>query len=220
MLYLEPLIQIFRDAADPEKGRKMSHYLKDQFPCLGLDKTIRDFLFKDFISIYGYPERKELFLIVKALWELPEREFQAIGIQILQKFKKSLCEDDIKHIEGLITTKSWWDTVDPLSTWLCGEYFLLFPENKGKITQQWVSGSNLWLKRAALLFQLKYKDKTDTSLLEVYIRRLAQEKEFFIRKAIGWVLREYSKTEPEWVRSFLRNNEVSSLSFREAKKYI
>jgi 3-methyladenine DNA glycosylase AlkD len=99
-------------------------------------------------------------------------------------------------------------------------YFQKFPESKESITSAWNNSDNIWLNRSSLLFQLKYKTGTDTDLLGRYIKNLSSSKEFFIRKAIGWVLREYSKTNAAWVRDFIRDNKLAALSIKEGSKYL
>jgi 3-methyladenine DNA glycosylase AlkD len=138
----------------------------------------------------------------------------------LDKYKKQLEVDDIVWIEKLIVTKSWWDTVDILATHLAGEYFKKHKNKIDLITNQWNNSDNIWLQRSSLLFQLKYKQNTNVFLLENYILNLKESKEFFIRKSVGWILREYSKTNPAWVIQFLQKNELSNLSVREASKYL
>jgi 3-methyladenine DNA glycosylase AlkD len=141
-------------------------------------------------------------------------------MDLLDKYKKQLEVDDIVWIEKLIVTKSWWDTVDILATHLAGEYFKKHKNKIDLITNQWNNSDNIWLQRSSLLFQLKYKQNTNVFLLENYILNLKESKEFFIRKSIGWILREYSKTNPAWVIQFLQKNELSNLSVREASKYL
>jgi len=123
-------------------------------------------------------------------------------------------------LEQLIVQKSWWDTVDGLASWIIGTYFQLYPQTVVGVTEKWMNSGNMWLQRTSLIFQLKYKKNTDTQLLSNYILRLADRKEFFIRKAIGWVLREYSKTNKQWVKNFIQTNKLSALSYREASKYV
>ncbi|MFT6151359.1 MAG: 3-methyladenine DNA glycosylase AlkD [Flavobacteriales bacterium] len=120
----------------------------------------------------------------------------------------------------MITNKSWWDTVDLITTNLVGNYFKLFPEQIIPITKIWMESDNIWLQRTCLIFQLKYKEEIDTDLLTDYILQLKDTKEFFINKAIGWILREYTRTNPEWVIDFVNKHELSNLSKREALKLI
>lgn len=220
MEYLVPLIGSFKAHANPEKANWMKQYMKGKFEFLGLETKIRRSLQKDFYKSEGYPAQDDLFQVVFSLWKLPAREYQYCAVELLQKFQKKLEVSDITHIEKLILTKSWWDSVDGLASWICGAYFQLYPEQVEKTTTAWIQSGNFWLQRSCLLFQLKYKDKTDTDLLERCIGQLHDEKEFFIRKAIGWILREYSKTNPDWVRAFVHRQHLSALSKKEATKYL
>ena len=114
---------------------------------------------------------------------------------------------------------SWWDTIDFISTKLVAQYFISFPEKRDEVIDRWISSGNLWLRRSAILFQLKYKDRMDIHFLVGIIERLIPSQEFFINKAIGWVLREYAKTNPGWVQSYVETTPLSNLSKREALKH-
>jgi 3-methyladenine DNA glycosylase AlkD len=218
--YLDPLKAAFEANQDASKAIAMSRYLKDKFPFYGIDAKPRREIQKVFFKENGLPDKKDLESVLMELWELPQREFQGVGVDILVKFEKKLLENDIIWIEKLIVSKSWWDTVDILAAWTCGSYFKLFPKNIKPITESWIKSGNIWLQRSTLLFQLKYKSQTDTGLLEKYILELKDIKEFFVQKAIGWVLREYSKVNPAWVKDFIGRVQLSNLSYREASKYI
>lgn len=220
MEYLQPLIQSFLNEANPAKALWMVNYMKGKFDFIGLETKQRRAAQKYFFKEFGYPPTEELFPVVHYLWSLPQREFQYLAIDILKKFEKQLLEDYIDDIETLIVKKSWWDSVDGLAVWICGAYFSLHPHKIKPITSKWMKSGNFWLQRCCLLFQLKYKGDTDTQLLEGFIQKLHGEKEFFIRKAIGWILREYSKTNPDWVRDFVQHQALSPLSYKEATKYI
>ncbi|MDP2423568.1 MAG: DNA alkylation repair protein [Bacteroidales bacterium] len=163
----------------------------------------------------------ELNELLGILWQQPQREFQYVGIDFAERLLKKLGEEAISTIEFMITQKSWWDTVDWVASHHAGTYFQLFPQHVATKTESWACSDNMWLQRSALLFQLKYKAQTDEALLFDYITRLKSSKAFFIRKAIGWSLREYSKTSPERVIRFLeKNNDLAGLSRREALKWI
>ena len=149
---------------------------------------------------------------------MPEREWQYFGIELLMHYKKQWKISTIKLVEYGITHKSWWDTVDYIADAWAGEYFKLFPQRIITVTGKWNQSNHMWLQRCSLLFQKKYKKSTDTKLLGRYIIQLSGSKEFFIRKAIGWILREYAKTDPEWVKKFVASTELSPLSRREALK--
>ncbi len=198
----------------------MSTYLRNQFKMFGIPTPMRRKLQKEFFGIHGYPERDQVNAVVEEAWKHPEREFQHFAIELLIKYKKDYREEDLGLFEKLITEKSWWDTVDGIAGWILGDYFRLFPKNIKSSTRRWMDSGNMWLQRSALLFQLKYKKDTDFGLLKGYILELCHSKEFFIRKAIGWVLREYSKSCPEKVLAFVKKNELAPLSEREALKVI
>jgi 3-methyladenine DNA glycosylase AlkD len=218
--YLAPLITKYDASRNAIRAKDMKRYMKNQFEFLGLDATTRRKILFEFIKEFGYPPIEKLEDFSLYLWQLPEREFQHSAIEIQQKMAKKLRKEDIFWIEKLIVTKSWWDTVDGLSAWICGAFFKLYPDQIKPVTGRWMESGNIWLQRASLLFQLKYKMTTDTTLLADYIQKLADHKEFFIRKAIGWILREYSKNNPDWVSAFVKRQALSGLSYREASKYI
>jgi 3-methyladenine DNA glycosylase AlkD len=216
--YLQPLINELNSSANPKKAEWSEKYLKNQFKFFGLESRTFKALLKNFIKIHKLPDINKLEEISFTLWEMEEREFQYCAIIIMDKLSKKFRKDDIHWIQKLIVSKSWWDTVDGLATWICGQYFKMYPDQV-TITQDWIDSGNMWLQRTALIFQLKYKENTNTELLSKYIIQLAEHKDFFIRKAIGWILREYSKTNKLWVREFVSNHKLSGLSFREATKY-
>ena len=123
-------------------------------------------------------------------------------------------------IEELIQIKSWWDTVDWLSPTLAGGILKRHPNLRTEYPDRWICTQNKWLVRSAILYQLKYKSAVDTQRLESYCLRHKDSKEFFIQKAMGWMLREYSKYNPSWVQTFFRNHDLPKLTIREGAKYI
>jgi len=143
-----------------------------------------------------------------------------LAVDYLIALKDYIKAEDMERIEYLITTKSWWDTVDAIASVVVGQMCRNYPELIESHILNWAKSSNIWLARTAILFQLKYKENTDIDLLSRIIRENSEQKEFFITKAIGWVLREYSKTNQEWVREFIRNNALQPLSIKEGSKYI
>jgi 3-methyladenine DNA glycosylase AlkD len=216
--YIAGLTKLFKQHANAEKAAGAKAYMRNQFEYLGLTAPLRQSISKTYIKA-KLPEYKELEIIVKELWQLSEREYQYFAIDLALAFKKQWTKDIIKLFEFLLLNKSWWDTVDATSN-LTGPYFKLFPGQTDKITGKWNQSDNFWLQRSSILFQLKYKKDTDTTLLEKYIVAHALSKEFFVQKAIGWALREYSKTNPAWVRNFVMKNKLAPLSVREALKRI
>ncbi|HYK45240.1 MAG TPA: DNA alkylation repair protein [Parafilimonas sp.] len=206
--------------ADPARAAGAKAYLLNQFEFYGIPMAERRKVCRAFIKTNPLASINVVENVVKEAWKLPEREWQYFGIELLTHYKKQWRISTIKLIEYCITHKSWWDTVDWIADAWAGEYFTLFPEQTIAITGRWNRSDNMWLQRSSLLFQKKYKKTTDTKLLSKYIVHLSASKEFFIRKAIGWILREYAKMDPAWVKNFVQSNELSSLSKREALKHL
>lgn len=213
------LILSFYENKDQNQAIYMAAYMKNQFPFLGIPKPQRAILQRDFTkSAKKQPSVDWEFVFL--LWDLPEREFQYLAVDYLLALKDKLQKADINHIRTLIMTKSWWDTVDILAGNLIGTLCAAQPELIQSHIVKWADSENIWLVRSAILFQLKFKENTDTQLLSSIIISNSNTKEFFINKAIGWALREYSKTNKIWVRTFLASNSLHPLSLREASKYL
>ncbi len=218
--YLQPIHSAFQKNANAENAAGMKAYLLDQFEFFGIKTPGRRPLGKTHYKEYPIKDLKELETIVWECFELPEREFQYFGIELFAFHKKAWNSGSIKLMEKIILTKSWWDSVDHINAELLGPYFLRFPEKTAAITGKWNKSENIWLQRSSILFQKAYKEKTDTELLSRYILHCAGSKEFFIRKVIGWMLREYGRTDPAWVKKFVKQHSaiLSPLSQREALK--
>jgi 3-methyladenine DNA glycosylase AlkD len=123
-------------------------------------------------------------------------------------------------MEYIIENKSWWDTVDFIAKKLVGRYFIEYPEYRDEFIEKWLKSDNIWLQRTTILFQLAYKEETDVKLLFDIIKKLKDIDEFFIQKAIGWSLREYSRTDPDKVEKFIKENDLSNLSSKEGMRII
>jgi 3-methyladenine DNA glycosylase AlkD len=210
----------FKNAADPARAFQMKKYMKDQFPFFGIPANPRRVICAEFLKENGLPEKVILNEVIKELWEKKEREFHHFGAELVNRYKKSVEEKDIDMFRWMLVNKPWWDTVDFIAANLVGNYFQAFPEKAESTMKNWLESGNMWLQRTTIIFQLKYKKNTDLKLLARQINALKHSKEFFIRKAIGWSLREYSKTDPEWVQDFVSKTDLSPLSKREALKRI
>lgn len=213
------IVEDFRAHTDTEKAKKQEAYLRDQFKFLGLPTPVRRELSKSFLKEKAQ-EKVIDWQLVDFLWSEEEREFQYLACDYLRKMKKYLEATDLPKIYQLVTTKSWWETVDSLDE-LVG-YLLLSRKIKSPDILKWSVDENFWIRRIAIDCQLGFKEATDTELLSSVIRNNLGSKEFFINKAIGWALRDYSKTHPKWVAHFLSENEekLANLSLREASKYL
>ena len=219
--YLQPLLRQYEYNRDPLRAVQMKKYMKDRFDFYGIGTPARKTIMSAHIVEYGLPDWSRINEISRHLWAMNERECQFTVIDLLNRMKKKLGADDLPLMEYLIITKSWWDTVDGLAGWLVGEILKEHPEEINPLTTRWMDSGNIWLQRSCLLFQLKYKKETDLDLMFGFIERLSPHKSFWIRKAIGWVLREYSKTDPQTVRQYVdAHPELSGLSKREAMKVI
>ncbi|MEI7734125.1 MAG: DNA alkylation repair protein [Ferruginibacter sp.] len=216
--YIKPIAALLEEYADKENAIGAKAYMRNQFEFFGLKAALRRSLIKEYLK-EGLPHRDQLQKIITELWQLPQREFQYFGIALIAACKKQWDAGFIPLIEFMITHKSWWDSVDGITSEITGPFFTKYPALIKKTTGKWNTSENLWLQRSSLLFQLKYKQKTDIQLLSKYILRHTSSKEFFIQKAIGWVLREYSKTNPDWVIHFVGEHQLAALSKREALKY-
>lgn len=218
--YLVPLTQLFEQAADPENALPMQKYMRDQFEFLGIKSPLRKQLFKQFLTSYGLPAVDQLDLICRDLWALPTREYQYTAIDLLDKMARKLTPAFVPLIEYLIVTHSWWDTVDILAGHAVSNMFARFPEQRDTHITRWRTSENMWLRRTTLLFQLHYKHNTDTNLLFALIEENQDSTEFFIQKAIGWALRQYSKTDATAVINFVNSHTLAPLSHREALKWL
>lgn len=218
--YILSLQDEFKRNANPAIARGQKAYMKNKFEFYGITALQRKKLQKPFLMKQHLPPRRDLSRLVKKLWRLPQREYQMFAQELVHKFDKELVKEDIALLEYMITHKSWWDTVDFIAANMVGQYFKLYPQLRSKILTKWLKSGNIWLQRSVLVFQLKYKAEVDVDLLSRGIKYLLGSKEFFINKAIGWALRQYGKTNPGWVISFVSNNTLHPLSRREALRLI
>ena len=218
--YLIPLKALFEKNADASQAAPMKKYMRDQFEYLGIKTPQSAALQKNFHAEHGLPDVSQLDLVLRDLWSLPQREFQYVGLGLLDKLENKLPKQFIKTIEYLIVTKSWWDTVDAIASHTVGTHFRRFPDVREKYLTKWRASKNIWLRRTAILFQLNYKKETDFDLLCDIIRENLDSKEFFINKAIGWSLRQYARVDPKAVSKFVKSTPLHPLSRREGMKHL
>lgn len=218
--YIQKLEIEFKTNVNSERAAWQRKYLKNQFDFFGLDSKLRRDIQKPFLQAKYLPPKTEFTSIIKSCWEKSEREFQYFALDFSYKYLKKLEFNDIELFEFMILNKSWWDTVDGVAPKLVAEYFKNFPEQRDIYIQRWLDTGNIWLQRTCLIFQLFYKSELDTSLLAGVIDYLLGSKEFFINKAIGWILRQYSRSNPTWVIEFADKTDLHSLSRREALRLI
>lgn len=202
-----------------EQAQKMSKYMLNKFEYIGIKTPERRKIFKNSFKEYKNKEKIDWEFVNKC-WENKYREFQYVAADYLKNMKDKLTIDDIPKFKQLILKKSWWDTIDNLDMTIGA--LALKDSNVNKILLEWSLDENIWLRRIAIDHQLLRKEKTDTELLEKILKNNLGQAEFFINKAIGWALRDYSKTNPEWVRNFIEENRenMAKLSIKEASKYL
>lgn len=202
-----------------EQARQMSKYMLNKFEYIGIKTPERRKIFKNFFKEYKNEEKIDWEFVNKC-WENRYREFQYVAADYLKDKKDKLTIDDIPKLKQFILKKSWWDMIDNLDMTIGA--LALKDSNVNKILLEWSIDENIWLRRIAIDHQLLRKEKTNTELLEKILKNNLGQAEFFINKAIGWALRDYSKTNPEWVKNFIEKNKekMAKLSIREASKYL
>lgn len=218
---IKSLITSFRTHSNLAVAEKQKSYLKNQFSFLGIPQPLRKAIQRNYFKQFSFKNEDDLCIAIDILWSQPEREFCYVALDLIQTNQRIWTSHLIDFFEQKVRTHSWWDTVDHLAANCVGLLVKKFPHLKSHM-DLWITDSHLWIRRSALLFQLKWKQETDSSQLFNYCKQVMHEKEFFIRKAIGWALREYGKTEPQKVLAFVNENRdaLSSLSVREALRRI
>jgi len=216
---LERLTATYVAAADPERAVPMRAYMKDIAPFLGLTTPVRRALSRTVLEGTPRPDETDCTAIALRCWELPEREYQYFAVDYLRRHVRHCTSGFLPVARHLVSTVPWWDTVDALASHVVGGLVAADPKLATDM-DAWIVDEDMWVARTALLHQLRYKEHTDTERLFAYCLRQSGHPEFFIRKAIGWCLREYAWTDPEAVRDFLAREKgrFAPLSVREALK--
>ena len=204
---------------DLQKAPQMQAYMKTDQPFYGVQSKLRKQIFRDAIKKYPITSREEWGTVIIELWIGTHREEMYQALEVAECYKNYHDESAWALFETLLRSATNWDTVDWLSSNLIGQLVYKYGHFEKQLVE-WSDDKNFWVRRATLLAHLKHKEKTNIKLLSHTILKLAHEKEFFIRKAIGWVLRQYSYTDASWVAKFVDKYEdkISGLSKREALK--
>ena len=208
------------EIADPEKAGPMQRYMRTRTPFLGIQKPQRVRVVREIKKRFPPDDRRGWEEAVLALWKLPHREERYVALDYLALGKQFHDPESLPLMKRLIREGAWWDLVDFVASQVLSRTLLNHRAEVRPVMQQWIDDRDIWVRRAALLSQLKHKNQTDEDQLFDHCLRRAGEKEFFIRKAIGWALRDYSWTRPEAVRRFLEEHgdRLSPLSLREGAK--
>ena len=218
-MWYQGLFEALEELRDPIRAVQMEAYMRKQFSFLGVPAAPRK---KSYHAFLQTAVKKEIidFDFVALCYEKEEREFQYAATDYLFAIREYLTPEHLPIIKTYILSKSWWDTIDNLDG-VVGKIVQNHPQAKDTMLA-WSKDPNFWVRRIAIDHQLLFKNKTDTELLARIIENNFGSDEFFINKAIGWSLRDYSKTNPEWVREFIdhHRNQMAPLSIREGSKYI
>jgi 3-methyladenine DNA glycosylase AlkD len=221
MNFIEELELELRKKASPNDAVAMEKYMKNNFSFLGIKTEARRAIFKNVYEGHKQEIKSNFRALILDLLNKKEREFHYCALDLsLKEFRKNFAPEDIHLIEKFITTHSWWDTVDALAKFLVGGYLKQYPEKTFSIIDLYSNADSMWLNRTAILFQLSYKEKTNFDLLKAECEKHKNSTEFFIQKAIGWALRDYSRYNPEGVLNYVNSTNLKPLSQREATRNI
>lgn len=203
----------------PELAEPMAHYMKDHFPFCGVKKPQRALSERPFLKESVSLPMPELIQEIFRNYRKKEREYQYYAIDLAQRNIKRFSLEDLAALLPLLGEKTWWDSIDAwrkvFSTWV-----LAHPADLEQVYAFFFQHENFWYRWVAINLQLMFKEQTNTALLAQAILADLKTDEFFIQKAIGWVLRDYSKVNPTWVKEFMEQHSLSKLALREGSKYI
>ena len=217
MSFIGAIKDAFFALENPENAHWMRQYMRNKYLFIGIKKPEQAMVFKDIYKKYGKAE--DWYEVSSELFAMPEREFQYVAMAYLLKAKNSWDSRVPLLVHRWVDENSWWDVVDVLGPKVLGLYFQRYPQERSEWISLWIKSPNFWHQRLCILFQLDYKKNTDVTHLSTIILSLNTSKEFFIQKAIGWSLRQYARTDPEWVLNFVDNHPLMPLSKREALKH-
>ncbi|WP_369166105.1 DNA alkylation repair protein [Streptomyces sp. AFD10] len=216
---LTRLVAAYTPAADPVRAQVAAAYMKHVAPFLGIPTPERRALSRTVLAGLGRPDERDCAAVALRCWRLPEREYQYFAADYLRRYANRCTSGFLPVLHHLVTTVPWWDTVDVLAAHVAGP-LVAADAATVRVMDRWIDDPSLWAARTALLHQLRYKEATDADRLFGYCLRRADHPDFFVRKAIGWALREYARTDPAAVRDFVEGarDRLSPLSAREALK--
>ncbi len=218
------VIAALRKVADPVRAPKQQAYMKSDMPYFGVGVPQCRRIASDVYKTHLLPDACAWEAAILDLWRKAayrEERYAAVELLLFKRYSSWLEPDRIPMIEELIVTGAWWDYVDAIAARGMGAMLAAHPHPIKALLREWAKDDNIWKRRTAILAQLRAKRATDTKLLADVIRPAIGETEFFLRKGIGWALREYSKTDPDWVVEFVEtHSDLSDLSRREALKHV
>lgn len=214
------LLDAFHNKRNEVDARKFKDYMKGHFEFYGVRSPERKSIQKLFKPVVNTLNNEELLCLADILWN-ENRELQYVAIDYLTWKKKLFNTEHLNRLEHLLTSKSWWDTVDLLASNIVGHILKNKDDIKLEWVNNWITHENMWLRRTAIIHQLKYKEKVELDLLFALITSEIESKEFFIQKACGWALRQASKVFPMEIKNFIdAHPNLSKLTVKEGSKYI
>lgn len=217
---IKELRHAFEAHADSNRAQGMKAYMRNQFDYSGIPSPTRKEILKPFIRNYSWKGEEDFIDLLRFLWTLPQREFKYIALDFSFRFEKKLNPTSIPFFESLIAKESWWDTVDGIAPHVIGNIVKRNINLREQLCDKWINSENFWYQRSAIILQLKFRSQTDFDLLKALILRRADSKEFFVQKASGWALRQYSRINPNAVKQFIDENKIPSLAAREGMRLI
>ena len=223
-----PLVAALRaeiaTAGDPVRAAAQQRYMKSSLPYAGVTTAELDLLLKPHLRNYRPSGREQWQDTVRLLWDgVVHREewYAAIDLARHHAARDWLDPESLTLWRHLVITGAWWDVVDEIAAHLVGSVLAHHRSLTTPAIRHWARDPDPWIRRTAVLSQLRHKGDTDTALLADTIEASIDDSSFWLRKAIGWALREYAYTDPEWVRAFVVDHpSLSPLSRREALKRI
>lgn len=210
------------ESANRAKAAGMAAYMKTDMPFYGVQKSGRTVIVRQLRKEFAPGTHDEYVALASALWELPHREEKYIAQGVALAFPRFIVPVSIDLYHRFIVEGAWWDFVDETATHMIRKLVLDHPAATWPVVEGWNDDPDMWLRRASIICQVGAGERTDTDRLFRFCERRMGEKEFFIRKAIGWALRDYARTDPEAVAAFATRNRdnLSGLSYREATKHL
>ena len=222
---VEDLRDRLRAAADPVKAPVMQAYMKSALPYRGVPSPVARVLFREALAEHPVPDRATWLATVRELWDgaaYREERYAALAVVRDRRYAGYRDTEALPLYRHLLSTGAWWDVVDDVATHLVGPLMLDHPEVVGPVLREWAVDDDRWLRRTAVICQVGAKDRADLDLLGFAAEANLDDRDFFLRKAIGWALRQQARTDPDWVRAFVaaHDDRISGLSRREALKHL
>lgn len=210
-------------AGDADRAAQQQAYMKSTMPYAGVATPAMRRIAKQAFTAHPLKSAADWQDGVLSLWRdarYREERYVAIGLARVPGYRPFRTPATLTVFDELIITGAWWDYVDEIAINLIGELLDSYPRELRPALLRWTADSDIWRRRSAILAQLKFKQETDLELLVATLEPAMESREFFLRKAIGWALREYSKTDPDFVIEFVTGHRdaLSPLSKREAYK--